>query len=75
MQQLLNLEKKVITFAAEVGLPTFFPKWGPSRYHKGEGKRHHDQPAFIRSEFPSVNTRLPSHLMESATVGARKTAL
>jgi|SRR5215208_5258012 hypothetical protein len=42
MQQLLNSEREVITFAAEVGLPTSFPKGGQSRYHEGEGKRHHD---------------------------------
>jgi hypothetical protein len=29
MQQLPNSEREVITFAAEVGLPTFFPKVGP----------------------------------------------
>ena len=35
MQQLLNSEREVITFAAEVGLPTFFPKVGPERVSRG----------------------------------------
>ena len=42
MQQLLDSERVVITFAAEVGLPTFFPKVGRSGYHDGEGEHHHD---------------------------------
>jgi hypothetical protein len=29
MQRLLNSEREVITFAAEVGLLTFFPRVGP----------------------------------------------
>ena len=33
MQRLLNSEREVITFAAEVGLPTFFPKVGPEQVH------------------------------------------
>ena|ERR687898_3145076 len=35
MQQLLNSEREVITFAAEVGLPTFFPKVGPEQVSRG----------------------------------------
>jgi type II restriction/modification system DNA methylase subunit YeeA len=33
MQQLLNLEKEVITFARDVGLPAFFPRVGPEQVH------------------------------------------
>jgi type II restriction/modification system DNA methylase subunit YeeA len=33
LKQLLDLEKEVITFASEVGLPTFFPKVGPEQVH------------------------------------------
>src|SRR5215211_5411177 len=33
MQQLLNLEREVITFARDVGLPTFFPRVGPEQVH------------------------------------------
>jgi hypothetical protein len=33
MQQLLNLEKEVIAFARDVGLPGFFPSVGPERAH------------------------------------------
>jgi hypothetical protein len=33
MQRLPNSERKVITFAAEVGLPTFFPRVGPEQVH------------------------------------------
>jgi len=31
MQRLLNSEREVITFAAEVGLLTFFPRVGPEQ--------------------------------------------
>ncbi len=37
MQQLLNSEREVITFAAEVGLPSFFPKVGPEQISRGRG--------------------------------------
>ena len=33
MQQLLNSEREVITFAAEVELPPFFPRVGPEQVH------------------------------------------
>ena len=33
MQQLLNLEKEVIAFAGDVGLPAFFPRVGPEQVH------------------------------------------
>lgn len=33
MQQLLNLEKEVIAFAGDVGLPAFFPSVGPEQVH------------------------------------------
>ena len=33
LKQLLDLEKEVITFADEVGLPQFFPKVGPEQVH------------------------------------------
>src|SRR5215217_5345540 len=33
MQQLLNLEKEVIAFARDIGLPTFFPSVGPEQVH------------------------------------------
>jgi hypothetical protein len=35
MQQLLNSEREVITFTAEVGLPTFFSKVGPEQVSRG----------------------------------------
>jgi hypothetical protein len=35
MQQLLNSEREGITFAAEVGLPTFYPKVGPEQVSRG----------------------------------------
>jgi hypothetical protein len=36
MEQLPNSERVVITFAAEVGLPTFFPRVGPEQVHSIE---------------------------------------
>ena len=33
LKELLDLEKEVITFAGELGLPTFFPKVGPEQVH------------------------------------------
>src|SRR5919112_1589419 len=33
LQQRLNSEREVTTFAAEVGLPTFFPRVGPEQVH------------------------------------------
>jgi type II restriction/modification system DNA methylase subunit YeeA len=33
LKELLDLEKEVITFAGEVGLPTFFPSVGPEQVH------------------------------------------
>jgi type II restriction/modification system DNA methylase subunit YeeA len=33
MQRLPNSEREAITFAAEVGLPTFFPRVGPEQVH------------------------------------------
>jgi hypothetical protein len=33
MQQLLNIEKEVIAFARDIGLPTFFPSVGPEQVH------------------------------------------
>jgi len=33
LKELLDLEKEVITFAGEVGLPKFFPKVGPEQVH------------------------------------------
>ena len=33
LKQLLDLEKEVITFADEVGVPKFFPKVGPEQVH------------------------------------------
>jgi hypothetical protein len=38
MQQLLNLEKEVIAFASEVGLPTCSPKVGPEQVSRGRGQ-------------------------------------
>jgi hypothetical protein len=38
MQQLINSKREVITFAAEVGLPTFFPKVGPEQVSRGRGR-------------------------------------
>ena len=35
MQQLLNSEREVMTFAAEAGLATFFPKVGPEQVSLG----------------------------------------
>jgi hypothetical protein len=35
MQQLLNSEREVITFAVEVGLPTFFPNVEPEQGLRG----------------------------------------
>ena len=35
MQRLLNSEREVITFAVEVGLPTFFPKMGLEQVYLG----------------------------------------
>jgi hypothetical protein len=31
MQRLLNSERKIIIFTADVGLPSFFPKVGPEQ--------------------------------------------
>jgi len=31
MQRLLNSQRKIIIFAADVGLPSFFPKVGPEQ--------------------------------------------
>jgi hypothetical protein len=35
MQRLLNSEREGITFAVEVGLPTFYPKVGPEQVSRG----------------------------------------
>jgi hypothetical protein len=61
MQQLLSSEREVISFAAEVGLPTIFPKVGPEQVSRRQGQAPFMiTPTFIRSECPSLNTRLPS---------------
>jgi hypothetical protein len=39
LQQLPNSERGIITFAAEVGLPTFFPRVGPEQTHGIETKQ------------------------------------
>jgi hypothetical protein len=36
MQQLLSSEREVITFAAEIGLPTYFPRVGPEQVQDTE---------------------------------------
>ena len=48
MQQLVNSKQEIITSAAEVGLPPFFPEVGRSRYHEGEGELHHDHTHFYK---------------------------
>ena len=59
MQRLPNSERVVITFAAEVGLLTFFPTGGRSRYDEGEGKCHHDHTNIEKrvsfSEYPLLS--------------------
>jgi hypothetical protein len=52
-----------------------FPKCGRSSDHEGKGERHHDQP-HLHKKRVSFSEHPPAFPpMESATAGARKTAL